>query len=500
MHLLENINLSFVMTIKLYNSLSKKVEQFKPLKGNEVRMYSCGPTVYNYAHIGNMRAFLFADFLQRVLRTVGKYEMRWVMNITDIDDKTIRDSSIGSKEWKSEMGEQTESAKDNLKKLTSFYEKSFIDDITKLGINPKHFFAMPKATDYIKEMQELILNIIENGYAYIADGSVYFDVNAWRKDDKYGKLYKIDFDNFKSGYRIDSDQYEREQASDFVLWKEFKENEPYWDFEIAGKNYPGRPGWHIECSAMEYVLLELPFDIHTGGVDLKFPHHEDEIAQSKAGYGIEPTAFWCHNEFLEVEKRKMSKSFGNFFTLRDLIKQGLDPIDIRLAMLSAHYASKYNFTFKGVAAAHKARVRVQEYIYYVWELAKGKVSNDFSGKVEELRNKVFAELADDLHTPRALAAMFSFLNDAQSNNLSVNEAQQMLGFLTEMNDIFAAWQISEEKAKPQSAPQDIIDIANERLEAKKNKDFARADALRSKLSELGYLVKDSKDGYELIKN
>lgn len=488
------------MNINLYNSLTKQTEVFKPLNGNEVRMYSCGPTVYNYAHIGNMRAFLFADFLQRILRVVGGYQMRWVMNITDIDDKTIRDSSLGSKEWRSEMGNQTDSPKDNLKKLTAFYEKSFIDDISRLGINNEHFYSMPKATDYIEEMQKLILNIIKNGFAYVSGGSVYFDVNAWRKADKYGKLYKIDFDNFKSGYRIDSDQYEREQASDFVLWKEFKEGEPYWVFEIDGKNYPGRPGWHIECSAMEYILLDLPFDIHTGGVDLKFPHHEDEIAQSKAGYGIEPTAFWCHNEFLEVEGEKMSKSLGNFFTLRDLIEKGLDPIDIRFAMLSAHYASKYNFTFEGVAASRKARMRVQEYIYDLWDISNGQISDEITGKIEELKNKVFAGLADDLHSPKALAALFSFINDNPSKNLSEDEAKQMLSFLIKLNDVFVAWQFEQRKVEKSEIPQEVIDIANERMEAKRNKDFAKADELRAKITELGYSVKDSKEGFEITKN
>jgi len=489
------------MEIKLYNSLTRKVEKFNPLNDNEVRMYSCGPTVYNYAHIGNMRAFLFADFLQRVLRVVGGYKMRWVMNITDIDDKTIRDSRLGSPEWKSEMGEQTNDPKENLQKFTAYYLNAFIEDITRLGIKKEDFYAMPKATSYINEMQDLILRIMRNGFAYISGGSIYFDVNAWRKVDIYGKLYKIDFDNFISGYRIDADQYEREQASDFVLWKAHREGEPYWDFYIDGENYPGRPGWHIECSAMEYELLGLPFDIHTGGVDLKFPHHEDEIAQSKAGYKVEPTVFWCHNEFLEVEGEKMSKSLGNFFTLRDLISKGLDPIDIRFAILSAHYSSKYNFTFDGISAAHKARMKAQDYIYELWEKATGNINPIISSKAQDLQNSIFSELANDLHSPRALAEMFSFINDNPIDKITADEASQLLWVFSKVNDIYSAWEIGARPKQKIEIPQEIIDLAEERLQAKKAKDFSKADKLRDLVIQKGYFIKDTKDGYEItIKN
>lgn len=488
------------MEIKLYNSLTKKIEHFTPLKDNEVRMYSCGPTVYNFAHIGNMRAFLFADFLQRVLRVVGGYKMRWVMNITDIDDKTIRDSRLGSPEWKPEMGQQTNDPKENLRKFTDYYLQAFLEDINKLGIKKEHFYAMPRATDYINQMQDLIVRIIRNGFAYISGGSVYFDVNAWRQVDIYGKLYKIDFDNFISGHRIDADQYEREQASDFVLWKAYKEGEPYWDFYIDGVNYPGRPGWHIECSTMEYEILGLPFDIHTGGVDLKFPHHEDEIAQSKAGYKVEPTVFWCHNEFLEVEGEKMSKSLGNFFTLRDLLARGLDPIDIRFAMLSAHYSSKYNFTFDGISAARKARLKVQDFIYDIWDKANGEIDENIDGIALDLQNKIFSELANDLHSPKALAALFSFINDTNLEKIDKHDAKKLLALMSKLNDIYSAWEISERKIEKLEIPDEIIQLAEERLQAKKAKNYALADDLRNKIIEKGYFIKDTKDGYEIIKS
>lgn len=485
------------MQINLHNSLTKDIGAFAPINGNEVRMYSCGPTVYNYAHIGNMRAFMFADLLQRVMRTVGGYDMRWVMNITNIDDKTIRDSAKGSPAWVTEMGTQSEDPLENLLMLTKFYEKSFVDDISMLGINPKHFYSMPKATEYIKEMQELIIQIVNKGLAYVSEGSVYFDVNKWREADTYGKLFKIDFDNFRAGTRIDSDQYEREQASDFVLWKTRKDGEPFWEFDVNGTPCPGRPGWHIECSAMEYVLLGLPFDIHTGGVDLKFPHHEDEIAQSKAGYGIEPTAFWCHNEFLEVEGEKMSKSAGNFFTLRDLMAKGVDPLDIRFSMFSAHYASKFNFTFDGMAAGRKARFRVQEYI---WELYNNPVepTNEIqTEKIAGLRDSVYSELANDLHTPKALGNLFSFINKNAVQTLSTEEIADAKTFFVNLNEVFAVWENAVKTEVKIDIPAEVVAFAEQRRQAKANKDWAKADELRAKVTELGYAIKDTKEGFEL---
>ena len=445
------------MEIKLYNSLSKTIETFKPVDKNLVRMYSCGPTVYNYAHIGNMRAFLFADLLQRVLRVVGNYQVRWVMNITNIDDKTIRDSKLGSNFWLKEMGTQTENPHENLRMLTEFYEKGFLEDISLLGINLKHLYSMPKATEYINQMQELIRKIVDNGFAYVSAGSVYFNVSEWRKGNTYGRLFNLDFDNLKAGTRIDTDQYEREQVNDFVLWKAKKEDEPYWDFDLNGESLPGRPGWHIECSAMEKELLGLPFDIHTGGIDLKFPHHEDEIAQSHSGYGIDPTVFWCHNEFLEVEGRKMAKSFNNFFTLRDLISKGIDPLDVRFAMFSTHYASTYNFTFDGIKGQRKARYRVQEFIYELFEESTGSIH----ANIDELKNNIFSELANDLHTPKALANLFSFINNYEAKNLSNESKQKLIELFKSLNDIFEIWTLEKKKEENKQIPQDIYELAQQ---------------------------------------
>ena len=484
------------MKISVYNSLTKKVEELVPVKENEIKMYSCGPTVYNHAHIGNMRSFLFADLVQRILRVVGKYDVNWVMNITDIDDKTIRDSAKNSPVWHSDMGEQTDEPKENLKKLTEYYQDLFLEDIGKLGIDVEHFYALPCATDFIDEMQELIRNIYKNGYAYISEGSVYFDVNKWRKDDVYGKLFKIDFDNFRAGARVDSDEYEKENASDFVLWKSMKENEPFWDFEIDGKSCPGRPGWHIECSAMEYELFGLPFDIHTGGIDLKFPHHEDEIAQSKAGYGIEPTKYWLHNEFLEVEGEKMSKSAGNFFTLRDLETKGLDPLDIRFSMLSAHYSTKFNFTFQGIESSKKARKRVQDFIYDLLE------SDNMEGElldVEKVKNTIFEELSNDFHTPKALAGLFGLINSTNPKALAANSRNELLALLNDLNHIFAVWDFGTRPVEIIDIPEEITELAAKRWQAKADRNFQLADELRKEIDSKGYIIKDTKTEYEIIK-
>ncbi len=483
------------MQIKLYNSLSQKVQPFKPLYGDEVKLYSCGPTVYSYAHIGNMRSFLFADLLQRVLRIVGGYKVQWVMNITNIDDKTIRDSAKGSGAWKPEMGFQTNDPKENLKLFTEFYFEEFIKDIEALGIRSSDLFDMPKATEYIAHMQDLIRRIIDNGYAYVSKGSVYFDVTKWRNSDIYGKLKKIDFENFKPGERVDSDEYEKETAHDFVIWKGRKDGEPFWNFSVYGMPCPGRPGWHIECSAMEYEILGIPFDIHTGGVDLKFPHHEDEIAQSKAGYGVDPNNFWCHNEFLEVEGKKMSKSAGNFFTLRDLINKGIDPLDIRYSMLSTHYGTKFNFTFDGIKAAKKARHRVQDYIYDLHE----DVDGDEFIEVNMLREEVFGHLSDDLHTPKALAAVFTFINDNPANELSQISKKALIEFFRDLNNIFSVWTITSRASIVEEIPSEVKELAERRFKAKADQEWALADELRDRIQDLGYIIKDNKYNYELIK-
>ncbi len=486
------------MQLHLYNTLTRKNEPFAPLNGEAVRIYSCGPTVYNYAHIGNMRAFLFPDLLQRVLRVVCGFPVKWVMNITDIEDKIIRDSAIGSSEWLPAMGEQTDNPNTNAAKLALHYEREFLNDISTIGIKTGDFYRIPRATDYIDAITDLVRKIVENGYGYESEGSVYFNLNEWRKAGTYGQLFTIDAENFRAGVRIDADEYERDQVSDFVLWKAHKEGEPSWDFELNGKNLRGRPGWHIECSAMGHATLGLPFDIHTGGVDLRFPHHEDEIAQSKAGYGVETSAFWCHNEFLEVEGTKMSKSKGNFFTLRDLLDKGIDPLDFRFAMMSVQYNYVFNFTFFGLESARKARFRIQDYIYDLHE-TPSETAELKSSYVVELRTEVFADLLNNLHTPKALERVFAYMNAHPAASLDQQTRTQLLSFFTELNGIFDVWEIGERPVVTIEIPDDVRELAEQRWQAKKNRDFAAADALRARISERGFVILDTKDAYSIEK-
>jgi cysteinyl-tRNA synthetase len=486
------------MQIQLYNTLTKSIDEFTPIS-SVVGIYSCGPTVYNYVHIGNLRSFLFADTLQRVLKTVGKYDLNWVMNITDIDDKTIRDSAIGSPTWNPLIGSQTDDVHKNLELLTEFYTKEFLRDISEVGIDINDIKFLPRATKFIPQMQDLITRIYDNGFAYIADGSVYFNVEKWQDHAHYGQLFTIDKQSFKKGVRIDADEYERENVSDFVLWKAKKDNEPSWSYTLDGQILDGRPGWHIECSAMEYELLGLPFDIHTGGLDLRFPHHEDEIAQSKAGYGIDPTIFWCHNEFLLVEGKKMSKSLGNFFTLRDLKEKGYATLDVRFYMISAHYRSLFNFTFEALDASVKGRIRIQDFIDDLLVLSPKNDSTDIA-EIQELETKIFDVLAQDLHIPKALSLLFSFINTFDPQTASLAQQQSILELLKKLNSIFNVFRFEVLAKEVEEIPTFIKELAAQRDQAKRAKDYARADSLRLQILENGYAINDAPDGYILVKN
>jgi cysteinyl-tRNA synthetase len=480
-------------SMHLYNTLTRSVEPFSPPSDGIVRLYSCGPTVYDVAHLGNMRAFVFADVLQRVMRAVGGYEVRWVMNITDIDDKTIRDSAVGSSKWRDAMGVQTDDARANLRAYTTFFEDEFRRDLQVLGIRMDHFFAMPKATDYINQMQELIRQIVDSGFGYISDGSVYFNVASYAASYQYGRLFTIDTANFREGVRIDADEYDRESVSDFVLWKGRKDGEPYWDFDLNDHNLPGRPGWHIECSAMSKELLGLPLDIHTGGVDLRFPHHEDELAQCCAGYHVaEQSRFWMHNEFLEVEGKKMSKSLGNFYTLRDLESMGHDPLDIRFSLMLGSYRAVLNFTFDSLRAAATARGRTQNFIWDLMETAGIDDAVDLFGTMPE---EVATAFADDLNVPQALARMYEYCTRHADARTDAVKAREVLSALQRINDVLAVWTFT--KRPTMDVPQGVRKVADQRWAARSAKDWSEADRLRSELSALGWSMKDGKDSYTL---
>ncbi len=465
----------------LYNTQTRKKEKFIPQKKEEVSFYSCGPTVYNRVHIGNLRAFLFADLLQRYLRFGKKFKMSWVMNITDVDDKTIRDSQ---KKYPSSSDK-----KESLKMFTEHYSQKFFDDLEKLNIQKKHFFKNPRATDYISEMQKVVRQIVDNGYGYVSEGSVYFDVKKYAKDFKYGQLTHIDFNEMQSTDRVDNDEYEKSSASDFVLWKAKKEGEPAWDFEIDTStgsviSLPGRPGWHLECTAMSHEILGIPFDIHSGGVDLCFPHHEDEIAQSVAAYGKEPSRYWAHNEHLMVEGKKMSKSLGNFYTLEDLEKKGVFADEVRFFLVINHYRTKVNLSDDSLQASSQMLKRIRNFL----EIGHG---NATLLDIQKFLENFYAAMDDDLNVSVAMATFFEFVrvSSADTSSIETEISGKFVEAVEVVESIFGMSFLPQESLIPEG----ITSLFEERLLARENKDWARSDELRGEISALGYEVRDGKN-------
>ncbi len=455
--------------LRLYNTLSRKKETFKPLHGKKVGMYTCGPTVYDFIHIGNLKSFLAEDVLKRYLLYKG-FKVLHVRNITDVDDKTIRDSK---KEGIS------------LQEFTERYTKAFFEDIEKVRILPADIY--PKATGHIKEMVFLIKKLLQKGYAYKAeDGSTYFKIQKFKK---YGKLAHIDFRKLKVGARVKQDEYEKGQAQDFALWKAWSEEDGkvFWETEI-GK---GRPGWHIECSAMSMRYLGSTFDIHSGGIDLIFPHHENEIAQSEAATGKKFVHYWIHNAFLMVNGEKMSKSLGNFYTLRDL--KDYNPIAIRFLMINGHYRQPLNFTFEALRAAQNSIERLNEMIAKLKE-AKGKDSGKIKKQVAAARKKFESAMDDDLNTPLAFAALFEFVRECNSlldkRAIGKKDANAGLQFLQKVDGILAVMDF-EQKAK---ISKEDLHLIKERERLRNEKHFAEADEIRKKLAEKGILLDDTEQG------
>lgn len=463
-------------TLYLYNTLSRKKEEFKPIKKDKVGLYTCGPTVYNYAHIGNMRAYIFADLLARTLRyNYGETRIKWVMNITDVDDKTIRDSKVKYSELDPNKA---------LKKFTAEYEKYFWEDMKKLNIKKPD--VIPHAADqkYVEKMQALINKIVKAGYGYIKDGSVYFDVAKYYKNYKYGKLINLDMDGFKAGVRIDADEYEKENVQDFVLWKNQEKGDPFWDYKLDGKSLPGRPGWHIECSAMGQETLGMPFDIHTGGVDLKFPHHENEIAQSVIGCNVDqPVNYWLHNEYLLVDGVKMSKRYKNFYTLRDLEEQGFKSLAFRYLCMQTHYGKQMNFTFNSLKAAEDGLRHLKNQVR--------ELSNDEPGEVNQgYKNKFFKAINDDLNLTKALAVVQEMLKSDLSGRdklATVLDFDRVLGLKLD--------QVDEDI----ELPEDIKSFVAQRVEARMENNYDESDRLRVEIEKRGYSIEDTKGGMRVVK-
>ena len=451
------------MALELYNSLTRQSEQFQPLHDSVVGMYSCGPTVYNYPHIGNYRAYITSDILKRYLIYRG-YTVSHVMNITDVDDKTIRDSQKESK---------------SLKEFTEFYTQGFFADRDMLHILPPEKYT--KATEYIPQMVKMIEALLEKGYAYkTEDGSVYFDI---KKDAEYGKLSHFKLADLKEnadGRLAKKDEYEKENASDFALWKAWDESDGdvFWETTLC----KGRPGWHIECSAMSIDTLGESFDIHTGGVDLIFPHHENEIAQAECTTGKSFAKYFIHNEHLMVDGKKMSKSLGNFYTLRDLIDKGIDPIAFRMWLMTAHYRTKTNFTLESIEGSQTALRRIIE----AFRPLLGA-----SGVVDESYKNRFIELMDnDLDTPQALALVWELIKDA-----NISDADKHATLL----DFDRVFGFGLADIKEEIIPEEIIRLVEEREQARQEKEWQKSDELRDKIKELGYEVKDTENGPLVLK-
>jgi cysteinyl-tRNA synthetase len=460
--------------MKLYNTMSRAVEEFTPLNGKKVGLYTCGPTVYNYAHIGNYRAYIFEDILRRVLQFAG-YDVTQVMNLTDVDDKTIRGAI--------EAGV-------SLDEYTQPYKDAFFADLKTLRVEPAEHY--PAATEHVQEMIALIERLFENNVAYQSDdGSVYFNVGAY---DAYGKLAHLDISGLQSGARVAQDEYEKENVADFALWKAWDEadGDVVWDSPWGR----GRPGWHIECSAMSMKYLGESFDIHTGGVDNLFPHHENEIAQSQAATGKPFVQTWLHCEHLRVNGKKMAKSLGNFFTLRDLLEKGYTGREIRYLLLSAHYRQELNFTLSALDAARTALGRLDEFRTRLTEKADGE-GGDLPGWAAEGRDGFRAGVEDDLGTPQGLAALFDMVHKGNraldAGEVAAAAAAAVLAVLDEMDSVLAL-KPDATAAGPDDAVQALLD---ERAAARSEKRWADSDRIRDELAALGWEVRDTPEGQKL---
>ncbi len=460
-------------SLHLFNTLTRQKEKFEPIQKGKVGLYTCGPTVYSYAHIGNFRAFLFEDLLKRWLKKSG-FKVTHVMNITDVDDKTIK-------------GSRREGVP--LQQYTAHYTDAFFEDVKALNIEPADYY--PRATEHIPEMIDLIKTLLKTGFAYRGeDESVYFAIT---KFPNYGKLSHINLRELKIGLRVRQDEYAKEEAQDFALWKAwtFEDGDVCWETEI-GK---GRPGWHIECSAMSMKYLGETFDIHCGGVDNIFPHHENEIAQSEAATGKPFVDYWLHNEHLLVEGKRMAKRFGNYYTLRDLLQKGFDPTAIRFLLLSTHYRQQFNFTFEGLEAAKGAVHRLQNLMHRLND-AKGLGADGQAAKfIEKAETEFETAMNDDLNIGVALARLYDFVHEINalldSNTISKQEANNVIALMTGFDrvlGVIGAGKVEEALTKEAEA------LIAEREQARKSKDWKRADELRLRLKAMGILMEDTKAG------
>ncbi|MCI8546643.1 MAG: cysteine--tRNA ligase [Clostridia bacterium] len=458
------------MELKLYNTLSKQKEVFKPINDDKVRMYSCGPTVYYYAHIGNLRTYLFMDNLRRVLKYNG-YNLLHAMNITDVGH-LVSDADEGE----DKMAVAAKRENKDPYEIAEFYTNRFMGDLQKLNIGKPEIIC--KATEHIKEMEEYVLQIIKNGYTYETENTIYFDTS---KLDKYGLLSNIKVEEQKAGARVDFDK-EKKNVTDFALWIKAPENHIMkWD-TFWGKCYPG---WHIECSAMGRKYLGDHFDIHTGGIDHIPIHHENEIAQSKGCTGKIPANFWMHSEFLLIDGGKMSKSLNNVYTISDLEAKGFSAMDYRMFNFTSHYRNKLNFTWDSLESAKIALNRLKEG-YQKHEEGIEQVSNE---KIEGYKQKFNEAINDDLNMPLAMSVVWEVIKEN-------NKSKQYAELLRKFDEVLG---LEINKKVEIELPEEVKKLVEERKLARLNKDWAKSDELRDKIDQMGYSVKDTKDGMEITK-
>lgn len=460
------------MSIRFYNTLTRKKDEFVPREAGKVGMYTCGPTVYSFVHIGNLRTFMFQDLLRRHLKYRG-FAINHAMNITDVEDKIIRTCR--------ETGETLES-------LTGRYTQAFFDDLETLGVEiPEN---TPRATEYIDDMVKLVQRLKENGHTYESEGSTYFKIDSFRS---YGKLSHFDMDTLQSGAsgRVENDEYDTEDARDFALWKAYVEEDGdiYWDTAI-GK---GRPGWHLECSCMSMGILGESFDIHCGGIDLVFPHHENEIAQSEAATGKPFVNYWLHAAHMNIDGQKISKSLGNSITLRTLLDEGHDPIAIRWALRATQYRQPTNFSADSLIAAKQSVQRVRDFRARLHALTTG-TGLDLAELITTHETHFAEALDDDLNISGALGAVFEFIRATNKHldagEVSADGAKAALAMLDRLNAVVGILG----DAPAADTPQEILDLVEARQQARRDKDFAKADALRDELCEKGWILEDTPDG------
>ena len=464
--------------MRLYNTLTRTEEDFAPAVGNTVRMYACGLTVYARGHIGNFRTFVCVDVLRRTMKYLLGHEVRQVVNFTDVDDRTI-------------LGAQK--AGMDLRTYTTQFVDAFHEDCAALGLEKVE--EMPRATDpeNIAAMASLIKALEKNGHTYVSDGSIYFKISSMKD---YGKLAHLDHEGMKDGARVDSDHYDKDNARDFVLWKATKPDEPTWK-EV---DPPGRPGWHLECSAMALRLLgESPIDIHAGGIDLIFPHHENEIAQSEGATGKQFSRFWFNVEYLLVSDEKMSKSLGNTYTIPDVVAKGYRASAVRYLLLSSHYRKQLNFTWDSLQGAEKALQRVMALLARLDGVTKAGSHPEIETKVSEARAAFGAALRDDLNTAGGLGAMFELvtvLNSAiDAGGLGIDDVQVVQGAFKEFDQVLGILSVRRaEEEQPPVPAEEIERLIEERHAARRRRDFAAADGIRKDLDARGIVLEDNAGG------